>query len=179
MAVRTGAATYPGRVTSRDDMGSWLEGGSPAGTSARGARLGLPPDGSGALAPLGRRVAALAVDWTVCLLIAATFFPVERTGFYLTRGAPTATLLIFLLENVLLVGTVGFTLGHRLLGLHVRRVAVPPPGAPPLADVGRPPGLVSGLVRGVLLCLVIPAVVWDSDGRGLHDRLAGTAIVRR
>jgi hypothetical protein len=160
-------------------MGSWLEGGSPAGTSARGARLGLPPEGSGALAPLGRRVLALAVDWTVCLLIAATFFPVERSGFYLTRGAPTATLAIFLLENVLLVGTVGFTLGHRLLGLRVRRAAVPPAGAAPLTDTGRPPGLLSGLVRGLLLCLVVPAVVWDSDGRGLHDRAAGTAIVRR
>ncbi|NKY39108.1 RDD family protein [Cellulomonas septica] len=160
-------------------MGSWLEGGSPAATTARGARLGLPPDGPGALASLGRRVAALAVDWTVCLLIAATFFPVERTGFYLTRGAPTATLLIFLLENVLLVGTVGFTLGHRVLGLRVRRAAVTPSGAAPVPDTGRPPGLLSGLVRGVLLCLVIPAVVWDSDGRGLHDRLAGTAIVRR
>lgn len=173
-----GAATYPGAVTSRDEMGSWLEGG-PAATTARGARLGLPAGGPGSPARLGRRVVALVVDWTVCLLISATFFPVEGSGFYLSRGAPAATLAIFAVENVLLVGTVGFTLGHALLGLRVRRVAVPPPGAAPLADTGRAPGFVSGLVRGLLLCLVVPAVVWDSDGRGLHDRAAGTAIVRR
>ncbi|MDQ1739361.1 MAG: hypothetical protein QOE53_1013, partial [Pseudonocardiales bacterium] len=34
------------------------------------------------------------------------------------------------------------------------------------------------LLRTVLLVLVIPAVVWDRDGRGLHDRLAGSAVVR-
>ena len=41
------------------------------------------------------------------------------------------------------------------------------------------PGFLSALARTILLCLVVPAVVWDSDGRGLHDRVAGTAIVRR
>jgi len=33
-------------------------------------------------------------------------------------------------------------------------------------------------VRSALLCLVIPAVVWDRDGRGLHDTAAGTVLVR-
>ncbi len=42
-----------------------------------------------------------------------------------------------------------------------------------------PPGLLAGAVRTGLLCLVIPAVVWDKDGRGLHDLAARTAIVRR
>ena len=160
-------------------MGSWLEGAPTTAAGARGARLGLPPEGPGSLARPGRRLVALAVDWVVCLAISAAFFPVQGAGFFLTQGAPTATLAIFAAENVLLVGTAGFTLGHRLLGLRVRRAAVVPPGAAPLADTGRAPGLVSGLVRGLLLCLVIPAVVWDGDGRGLHDRAAGTAIVRR
>ncbi|MGX1157392.1 hypothetical protein RKD39_004970 [Streptomyces albogriseolus] len=35
-----------------------------------------------------------------------------------------------------------------------------------------------GLLRSVLLCLAIPALVWDRDGRGLHDRLARTVEVR-
>jgi uncharacterized RDD family membrane protein YckC len=26
--------------------------------------------------------------------------------------------------------------------------------------------------------LVIPAVIWDRDGRGMHDRLLGTVVVR-
>jgi hypothetical protein len=42
-----------------------------------------------------------------------------------------------------------------------------------------PPNLLLAAVRTALLLLVIPAVVWDADGRGLHDRVAGTAIVRR
>jgi hypothetical protein len=33
-------------------------------------------------------------------------------------------------------------------------------------------------VRTVLLCLAIPAFIWDRDQRGLHDRVAGTMLVR-
>ncbi|GIG19806.1 RDD family protein [Cellulomonas chitinilytica] len=158
-------------------MGSWLEGEAPSsGRTHRGARLGLPPDGPGSLARLGRRVAALAIDWVACLAIAAAFFPAAgASGFFLSRGEPMATLGVFALENVLLVGTVGNTLGHRILGLHVRRVVLPPAADAPVV----PPHLLAALVRTALLCLVVPAVVWDGDGRGLHDRVAGTAIVRR
>jgi len=35
------------------------------------------------------------------------------------------------------------------------------------------------VIRTVLLCLFIPAVIWDRDQRGMHDRLAGTVLVRR
>jgi len=34
------------------------------------------------------------------------------------------------------------------------------------------------LLRTVLLCLALPALIWDRDGRGLHDRLAKTVEVR-
>jgi hypothetical protein len=34
------------------------------------------------------------------------------------------------------------------------------------------------LVRTVLLMLLVPAVIWDRDGRGLHDRLTESAVVR-
>jgi hypothetical protein len=33
-------------------------------------------------------------------------------------------------------------------------------------------------VRSVLLMIVIPALVWDSDHRGFHDKIAGTVLVR-
>ncbi|GAA4847712.1 RDD family protein [Luteimicrobium xylanilyticum] len=147
-------------MVSRDEIGSWLEG-TPGGPSTRGSRLGLPPDGPGSLAPLGRRIVALLIDWALCWAVSLGFF----------GGSSWATLLIFLGENVVLVGTAGFTIGHRVLGLRVRRLVADAPDGPP--------GLLRALVRSVLVCLVIPAVVWDGDGRGLHDRIAGTAIVRR
>ena len=34
------------------------------------------------------------------------------------------------------------------------------------------------LVRTVLLFLLVPALVFDRDGRGLHDRFSDTAVVR-
>lgn len=145
-------------MASREDVGSWLDGGpTPEGGPGRGARLGLPATGQGSLAPLGRRVAALAVDWLACSLIAYAFFDYRAL----------AITAVFAVENVLLVGTLGHTVGHRLLGLTVQRQG------------GGPPWPARAAVRTALLCLVIPAVVWDADGRGLHDRLAGTVIVRR
>jgi uncharacterized RDD family membrane protein YckC len=34
------------------------------------------------------------------------------------------------------------------------------------------------ILRTFLLFLLVPAVVWDRDGRGLHDRFTDTAVVR-
>jgi hypothetical protein len=34
------------------------------------------------------------------------------------------------------------------------------------------------LIRTALICLVIPAVVYDDDGRGVHDRIANTRVLR-
>jgi hypothetical protein len=39
-------------------------------------------------------------------------------------------------------------------------------------------GLWRPLVRTLLLCLGIPALIWDRDQRGLHDKAAGTVLVR-
>jgi uncharacterized RDD family membrane protein YckC len=170
-------------VADREDIGSWL-GGGPTGSDGpgvgRGARLGLPESGPGSLAPVGRRAIALVIDWMACLLISGAFFAVDPDAFLLSRGNSMATLGIFALENVLLVGSIGNTLGHRLLGLRVRRVFPAKDGGnndPVWATAA--PGFLSALVRTILLCLVVPAAVWDADGRGLHDRVAGTAIVRR
>lgn len=165
-------------MTTRENVGSWLEGGPGGDPGGRGARLGLPAQGSGSAAGVGRRIVALVVDWVVCLAISATFFPADATAAFLLRADSMVTLAVFALENLLLVGLLGFTLGHRLLGMRVRTAGHAPGGAP-VPDDGRAPGLVRAFVRTLLLCLVIPAAVWDSDGRGLHDRLAGTAIVRR
>jgi len=142
-------------------MGSWLEG-APSDDSP----LGLPAHGPGSRAGLGRRAIALAIDWLACLLISASFFD----------GEPMVTLAIFAAENLVLVGLVGATLGQRIAGLQVRRLEV---AQGKVEQTVGGVGVVRGAVRAVLLCLVIPAVVWDAEGRGLHDRFARTVITRR
>lgn len=167
-------------MATRDSVGSWLEGGAggPGDGSAPGARLGLPERGSGSLARLGRRLLALTIDWVACLAVAAVLLPSRSDGFFLLRGDSLGTLAVFAVENLVLVATLGHSLGHRVVGLRVRRVVPTRVGRPPQVVEG-PTGFVPALVRTLLLCLVLPAVVWDSDGRGLHDRAAGTVLVRR
>ncbi|KGM16264.1 hypothetical protein N867_01820 [Actinotalea fermentans ATCC 43279 = JCM 9966 = DSM 3133] len=147
-------------------MGSWLEG--PPTDPAEESGLGLPADGPGSLARLPRRFVALLVDWFLSLAVSGLLFPEDGAARGILAGDRMATLAVFGISSAVLVGLLGHTIGHRLAGLRVIR----------LRD-GRAPGLVAGLVRSALLVLVIPAVVWGRDGRGLHDVLAGTAIVRR
>lgn len=71
-------------------------------------------------------------------------------------------------EYLVLLVLVGQTLGMRLLGLRVVRVAAPE----------APVGLVAVAVRTALLMLLLPAVIRADDGRELHDRAAGTTVVR-
>jgi hypothetical protein len=40
-------------------------------------------------------------------------------------------------------------------------------------------GMGRAVTRGLLIALVVPALVTDSDMRGLQDRVTNTAVVRR
>ncbi|MGC5169943.1 RDD family protein [Micromonospora sp. DT81.3] len=122
-----------------------------------GQRLGLPATGPGSIARVGRRLAALAIDWTAAVLISVAFFAYDSL----------ATLTIFALVQVVFIPTLGGSPGHRLVGLRVAAMR------------GGWVGLWRPLVRTALLVLVIPAVIWDPDQRGLHDKAAGTLLVRR
>lgn len=106
-------------------------------------------------ASLGRRIVALCADWAIALAISAGFF----------EGHPLATLIVFGVMTWVMISTLGATIGHTVLRLAVRRL-----------DGSRASPL-SALIRTVALCLVIPAVVWGLDGRGLHDAWAGTVII--
>ena len=123
----------------------------------------MPDRGPGSIARLGRRVVAILVDWAVCNVIAVGFL-----GYRLGAGGLSSfkPLAVFVVMNLLLVGTLGSTLGHRMLGLRVVR----------LHEAGAGP--LPALIRTILLALVIPAVIWDRDTRGFHDKLAGTVLVR-
>ncbi|TXS45181.1 RDD family protein [Streptomyces sp. uw30] len=151
----------------RQAIGSWLSGPRAAAEDAgvdfgyRGQQLGLPEEGPGSIARPGRRLGALAVDWGLSLLIA---YGLITDGYGQATG--NWALLLFFVMSLLTVGTVGFTPGKRLFGLRV---------------VSLDTGMVNplrALVRTALLCVAVPALIWDRDGRGLHDRLARTVEVR-
>lgn len=144
-------------MVDRKDIGSWLSGPDTSGTSKYpGERLGLPESGPGSIARAGRRILAICIDWGIALLISNFAFAEN----------PWATLAVFAVEQILLVGTLGYSIGHRIAGIHVTKLD------------GGPAGPLRALVRAVLLCLVIPAVIFDPDQRGLHDKAMNTVLVR-
>lgn len=126
-----------------------------------GRALGLPETGRRSVARLGRRAAALAIDWALATLLSLAFFSPDDW-----QTDPFATLGIFAVLQVVFQIFFGGGLGHLMLGMRV----VPITGGP--LGVWRP------LVRTLLLCLAIPALIWDKNQRGMHDVAAGTVLVR-
>lgn len=130
--------------------------GAGADIGRPGERLGLPADGPGSIAGFGRRIGAILIDWAIALLLTRVIF---QTNEWVTLG-------VFGLEYLITLPLLGATIGMRLLRIGV------------ITPAGVQPGPLMTLVRTVLLCLAIPALIWDRDQRGLHDRAAGTVVVR-
>lgn len=147
--------------------GTWLSGGgSPSEDSyVLGSRLGLPSVGQGAVAPTGLRLFAFALDLAAGVLIGGLV--VVLLGDVSPQQRSLVNNASFALQMVVLQSLTGQSLGMRLVGLRVHRL-------------GRdgPPGLLPTLLRTALLILLVPALIYDRDRRGLHDRAAGTVVVR-
>lgn len=123
-----------------------------------GERLGLPESGPRSVGRIGRRIVAILIDWGLAALPA-----------YLLVGGTNASVwnfVFFALMQVIFIPTIGGSIGHRLVGLRVVPIA------------GGWVGIWRPIVRTLLLCLVIPLLVWDSDQRAFHDKIAGTVLVR-
>lgn len=127
-----------------------------------GDQLGLPENGPGSMAPFGRRVLALFIDWGIAMLIGTAVAPALSGG---EAMAGLWALGLFALMHILLVGTLGVTIGKRIVRIQVVRGT-------------QAPGLPATALRTALLLLVIPAFVMGPDGRSLHDRTAGTVQLR-
>jgi len=151
-------------MADRRTIGSWLEGPASVTREAGdypGRRLGLPEEGPGSVARFGRRLVALCVDWLLALLVARVALGVDSWN-----DLQWAALATFTVYNALLVGLLGSSVGHRLLGLRLAR------------RDGAAPGLLPATARAVLLSLAVPALIWDRDQRGVHDRFVGTVLLR-
>jgi uncharacterized RDD family membrane protein YckC len=154
-------------VDNREVIGSWLSGPRAAAEQMgvefgyRGERLGLPEEGPGSIASVGRRVAALFIDWFLCALIAY--------GLLAHRDLQQANnwaLVVFAAVSMVGLALVGATPGKLVLRMrvvHVDGSRLTPLGA---------------LLRTLLLVLVVPAVVFDRDTRGLHDKAVKAVQIR-
>lgn len=108
-----------------------------------------------------RRLVALAVDWAASSLV--TLAVLGPHGYLHDPSAGWVTLGVFWLES-----SVGMALAGASFGQLTARIRV-------LRLDGRALGLIPAVVRGLLVCVVIPPLIFRPDGRGLHDLAVGSA----
>jgi len=106
------------------------------------------------MAGVAARLGAFLVDTVVCAAVA-----------WLVARDPVWTTPIFAVEALVLTAIAGGSAGQLARGLRVVR----PDGS--RLGWGR------AVVRTGLLLLFIPALIWDRDGRGMHDRVADSVVV--
>ena len=113
---------------------------------------------------LGRRFAALMVDWLACYFIVAA----SAGGLGAMASNRSLTVLgLFFVEIAILSALQGATLGHRIFGIKIVRFTDGGAISP-----------VQALIRSALLVTVIFAVTFDENGRGIHERLSGSVLTR-
>ena len=123
-----------------------------------GQGLGLPSSGVGSVASMGRRIGAFLIDILLSALVA----------WLITAPEPpqNTSLLVWAVMTVVTVGLFGITPGSAALGCRV----VPMGGG---SFVG-----VWAIPRTLLVFLIVPPLLVNVDGRGLHDRLCRTIVLR-
>lgn len=159
-----GGVSDDSRRIERQDVAGWLEGPKASlqdqgyDFGYKGERLGLPESGPGSVAGFGRRLVALTIDWLACVLVANL----------ISSGPPPAflPLTIFFVQVALLTALMGSSFGQRIMGVRVISLSS-----------GRLDPARTAL-RTLLLCLVVPPLVFDRDQRGLHDKAADSVAVR-
>lgn len=122
-----------------------------------GERFALPESGVGSVSSTGRRVGGFLLDLLVAFLIALLFTRPE-----LPRNL---SLLVWAVMTVLFVALIGSTPGHAIVGVRVARVD------------GRALVGLWAIPRAALTFVLVPTVIVDADGRGLHDRLCRTIVI--
>lgn len=117
----------------------------------------------GEVAGLGRRIVALLIDWFASMGVAILL---AGAAGYASDLTSLVTLLIFGLEVIVFTWLMGGSFGQRITGIRVTRLD------------GSRLGLWRIVGRTLLICLVIPPLVMDSQGRGLQDRAVGSVVLQ-
>jgi uncharacterized RDD family membrane protein YckC len=113
-----------------------------------------------------RRIAALIIDWAASTLVAVGIL--GPADYAQDPSSSWVVLGIFALEVTVLTTLVGGSFGQLLVRIRV------------LTTEGRPLSLLLALVRTLLICVVVPPLVFKPDsGRGLHDLWTGSAAYVR
>ena len=113
---------------------------------------------------LGRRFAALMVDWLAC------YFIVAASAGGLGAMAPNRSLTVlalFFAEVAILSALQGASLGHKIFGIRIVRFADGGAISP-----------IAALIRSTLLVSVIFAITFDENGSGMHERFSGSVLTR-
>ncbi len=114
-----------------------------------------------------RRIAALAIDWIASTLVT---IGIVGLGDYLEQGGTSGWVVlgVYAAEASVLTTLAGGSFGQLLTRVRV------------LTTEGRPLSLLRSVARTLLICLVVPPLVFKPDsGRGLHDLWTGSAAYRR
>ncbi|MGH3714816.1 MAG: RDD family protein [Micromonosporaceae bacterium] len=110
-------------------------------------------------ASYGARFLALMVDWVLCLMLAGLVTRPPATGLWVYP--------ILIAEYGFFVGLYGQTPGMWLAKVRCASAD----------DPGRPIGVPRAVLRTILMCLVVPVLIMDRYGRGLHDRAVGSVML--
>ena len=110
----------------------------------------------------GRRMLGVLIDWLMSYAIAIGFFVEFGES---SMGA--VVFLIFTAQYLLFAALGGATPGHRVVGLKIVR----------FSD-GAMPTPLQALIRTGLLVLIVTAITFDHNGRGINERLSNTVLVR-
>jgi len=165
----TSTGSYSGSVSKV--TGSWLSGGVDGPDDAvqewPGQRFGLAKEGPGSVAGRGVRFGALLIDLVLAGLITSLFVGIDVNQTDKMQQYNYIAVLVWFVITVLMVGLFGFTAGKLLLGLQVVRLD----GKPMVTPLRAVP-------RTLLVAVIVPAAMADADGRGLHDKITGTVVVR-
>jgi uncharacterized RDD family membrane protein YckC len=113
---------------------------------------------------LGRRLAALSVDWLACYFIVAA----SSGGLgSMDPNSAWSILALFFAEISIFSALQGASLGHRIFGIRIIRFADGGAISP-----------IQALIRSALLVSVIFAITFDENGRGMHERFSGSVLTR-